>query len=96
MSPCKRLSIANGYGSVDIRNGLAKAYVHIRGQRLQPLCRKLGIKYAEALVDFEERGRKAKYGWAPRFDGVVISRRSKSKLLQAIAERNAGTAARPD
>lgn len=89
------LTIADQFGSVDVRNKLSKSYVHIRGQRLQPLCRKLKIKYAQALVDFEERGRNARFGWSPKFDGVVVASKSANKLFQAIEERNKRTAARP-
>jgi len=89
------LSIADRYGSVDVRKKMSRSYVHIRGHRLQPLCRNLNIKYAEALVGFDERGHKARFGWSPKYDGVVISRRSESRLLLAIEERNARAAKRP-
>jgi hypothetical protein len=48
------LQIANGYGNVDVRDRLPGGYVHIKGQRLQPLCRKLRIKYAKALVEIKK------------------------------------------
>lgn len=82
------LAIANHYGNVDVRNGLSKAYVHVLGQRLQPLCRKMGIKYAQALTGFEERGRRGKFGHSPIFDGVVVSARSAPRLLQAVKDRD--------
>lgn len=91
----KYLSIANHFGSVDVRGKLSKVYVHIRGRRLQPLCRKLKIKYANALVGFKERGRKARFGWSPELDGVVVSNRSAPKLLSAIEERQKQAASRP-
>ena len=90
-----RLKIANDYGNVDVREKLSKAYVHVGGQRLQPLCRKLGIKYAQALVGFSERGRKARFGYQPEFDGVVVSARSAQKLRRAIEERVKRAAERP-
>ncbi len=90
-----RLKIANCYGNVDVRKKLSKAYVHVGGQRLQPLCRKLGIKYAQALVGFSERGRKARFGYQPEFDGVVVSARSARKLHSAIEERVKRAAERP-
>ncbi len=90
-----QLAIADHFGSVDVRKKLSKSYVHIKGQRLQPLCRKLKIKYALALVGFVERGRNAKFGWSPEYDGVVVSNRSVSKLLVAIQDRNARSSARP-
>jgi Rad4 beta-hairpin domain 3 len=81
------LRIANSYGNVDVRNGLSQAYRQIKGKRLQPLCRKLGIKFAEALVGFEENG---SY-YRPIVDGVVVSARSAPKLLEAITARNKRT-----
>ncbi len=90
-----RLKIANCYGNVDVRKKLSKAYVHVGGQRLQPLCRKLGIKYAQALVGFSERGWKVRFGYQPEFDGVVVSARSAQKLRRAIEGRVKRTAERP-
>lgn len=87
------LKISNCYGNVDVRNGLpSKSYVHVRGERLQPLCRKLGINFAQALIGV----RKSKYGHTPQFDGVVVSVRSGPKLLQAITEREERTSIRPE
>jgi len=90
-----RLKIANSFCNVDVRKGLSKAYVHFKGQRLQPLCRKLGIKYAQALVGFSERGRKARFGYQPIFDGVVVSAKSASKLMYAVEDRDKRAMARP-
>jgi Rad4 beta-hairpin domain 3 len=72
------------YGNVDGRYGVRKGYVYVRGQRLQSLCRKLGIRFAQALIEF---GGKKRFGYHPIFDGVVVSARSASKLLAAIKER---------
>jgi hypothetical protein len=83
----KSLSIVNGYGNVDVREGLSKAYTHVRGTRLQPLCRKLGIRFAPAVVFFEE----TRYGYKPVYNGVVVSTRSAAKLQAAIAEREKRT-----
>lgn len=78
------LKIANRYGNVDVRKGLSKSYRHVSGKRLQPLCRRLGIKFAPALVEFEESGPYIR----PVFDGVVVWARSAPKLLEAITARN--------
>ncbi len=80
------LSIANGYGNVDVRQPLPKRYVHVKGERLQPLCRRLGIKYAEALTGFTPN-RSKRYPAMPNLFGVVVSSRSAPKLLQAIEDR---------
>jgi hypothetical protein len=81
------LKIANCYGSVDVRDHLSKVYTHVRGKRLQPLCLKLNIPFAQALIGFSERGRRGKYGYSPVFDGVVVTAQSANKLLQAIEDR---------
>jgi hypothetical protein len=78
------LKIANAYGNVDVRRKLSGAYAHIKGQRLQPLCRKLGIQYAEAMTGFVKNG---KYGYKAEINGVVVSFRSAPKLLEKISER---------
>jgi hypothetical protein len=54
----KQLAIVNEYGNVDVRAGLSKVYQHVRGKNLQPLCRKLGIRFAPAVVDFAGSGRR--------------------------------------
>jgi len=79
------LSIANGYGTVDIRESIPDGFQHIKGKRLQPLCRKLEIQYADALVGFGVTKRFPH----PELDGVVVSLESVPKLLQTIAEREA-------
>lgn len=89
------LEIANRFGTVDVRNDLPESYVHVEGLRLQPLCRKLKIKFAQALVGYEERGRNAKFGYKPEFYGVVVPSESAPKLLEAIEQRDARAAARP-
>lgn len=88
------LKVANRFGNVDVRQRRSKAYVHVEGERLQPLCRKLGINYAQALVGFVERGRRGKYGYSPLFNGVVVSVRTASKLLQTVKEREERAATR--
>jgi len=79
------ISIVNCYGNVDLTNTrLDRRYKHVPGKRLQPLCRKLGIKFADAVVGFSGHKR---YGYKPDKDGVVISSRSVDKLLAEIAAR---------
>lgn len=81
----RKLAIVNGFGNVDLtRTRLDRRYVHVKGKRLQPLCRKLGIRFAEAVVDFEEH---RTYGWKPVTDGVVVSSKSAQKLRDAIQAR---------
>jgi hypothetical protein len=79
----EKLKIANSHGCVDVRYGLPKTHMHVKGKRLQPLCRQLRIKFARALVGLEQSG---SY-YRPTFDGVVVSARSAPKLREAIASR---------
>lgn len=78
------LAITNGFGNVDVRQKLPGRYAHVPGERLQPLCRKLGIKFAPALVGWQDRGQ---YPAKPLFDGVVVAASVAAKLRAAIAER---------
>jgi len=78
-----QISIANEYGDVDVRNGLTGQYRHISGKRLQPLCRKLNIRFARALVEWGGTYRHPK----PVYNGVVVSAASADKLMAAIQAR---------
>jgi hypothetical protein len=57
--------IANEYGNIDVRFGVPKGYVHVEGLRLAPLCRKLGITHALALVGLRKHGG----FWRPQYIG---------------------------
>ncbi len=65
--------------TVDLTNGVPKRYRHLRGERLEDVCRKLRIRFAGALVGWED-GR-------PVLDGVVVSSRSAAKVEEAIRVR---------
>lgn len=81
-----KISIANAYGNVDlVHHKLDGRYAHVRGPRLQPLCNKLGIRFAPAVVAFESN----RYGTKPVFDGVVVSKQSAGTLQQEIEARQA-------
>lgn len=83
----KSLAIENKFGNVDLtRTTLSKRYQHVSGKRLQPMCRKLGIRFAEAVVGFEGSRR---IGWRPKKDGVIVSVQSADKLRKLIEERDA-------
>ena len=94
-----KIAIANEYGSVDLtKTTLDGRYKHVPGKRLQPLCRKLGFKCAEAIVEWCGSQRR---GWKPRTDGVVVSAASAPKLRKQsrrgkIATRRKGRWPRND
>lgn len=78
------LKIANQFRNLDIRFGIPKGYEHISGMRLQSLCRKLGIRYADALVGWGGTKKFPK----PILDGVVVICRSAVRLRSEIQQRN--------
>ncbi len=86
----KRRSVldhANIYGDIDIRGSLPKGYCHISsidGISLHHWADKLNIKYVKAMDGF--MGSRTS-GYRPTFDGIVISSRSKQRLLEAIDAR---------
>lgn len=85
------LNIANKFGNVNVVSiSRSKRYVHVEGKRLGPLCDKLKIRYAPALVGFQKhRGH-----YFPKIDGVVVAAASQQKLVAAISERVARSAKR--
>jgi hypothetical protein len=64
-----------------------KGYAHVPGDRLQPVCRKLRVKYAAALVGWQDRGRR--YPARPVLDGVVVHASVAEKVRRAAADRAA-------
>ena len=85
MDARKMLTITNSFGNVDLVHSTISAnYVHIKESRLQPICRKLGVRFAPAIVAFDS----TKNGTKPVICGVVVTRRSAGKVLLAIAARN--------
>ena len=86
----KLLHIANQYGNVSVECGVPTGYEHIRGARLQHLCRKLGIQYADALVGW---GGTQKYP-KPILDGVVVRVDCAARLRTAVTERDQRSAVR--
>ncbi len=87
-----RLAIADKtYGNVDVRKPLPKSYVHVTEadaevslQALVQLCKRVGVKYAKALVGFD----KYRGCYKPCFNGVVIHQSALPKLRKALSEYN--------
>lgn len=75
----------NKFGNVDCRGHLPEGCVHVPGKRLQPLCRKLGIVFAEALVDFKKK----RGVFKPVLDGVVIESKDEAALRAKLVLRAA-------
>jgi len=79
--------LLNQYGNIDVRKGVPADYAHVKGDRLGPLCRKLNIEYATALVGFDS-GR-SKTRWKAKLDGVFVALSDQKRLEDAITERQA-------
>jgi hypothetical protein len=63
----------NTYGNIVIRDGVPEGLGHISGKRLQPLARRAGVPFAEAVVDFAQfRGPYGKM-WRAEKDGIVVA-----------------------
>lgn len=78
-------SLKSAWDNIDVRSGLPAEVTHVSGQRLQPLCRKLQIEFAVALVGWGGTRRYPK----PEFDGVVVLKRDARKLKAEIKKRAA-------
>ncbi|KAG8966439.1 hypothetical protein FRC03_011977 [Tulasnella sp. 419] len=74
----------NDFGNIDlyVPSMLPVGGVHLPFKGIAKVARKLGIDYAEAVVGFEFKKRKA----LPILDGVVIPREHESTVLEAYLE----------
>lgn len=71
----------------DIVAGVPDGLVHVALPRLGPTCKRLGIEYAKAIVDwrgFRKRGNRHRH---PITSGVVIREADHDRLLGALAEK---------
>lgn len=72
----------------DISNGTPNGMIHITVPRLGPTCKRLGIDYAKAIVDWSEFRRRGKRHCCPVFSGVVIRHEDHARLLEALEEKS--------
>ena len=86
--PCIFTRHVNNFGNIDTRERLPVGYVHIRGQRLGPIARKVGArKWAVAFTGFEQGWRRN--DWRAITDGIVCSRKIAPKIRAEIARLKA-------
>jgi hypothetical protein len=86
--PCNFTRHVNRFGNIDTRERLPVGYVHIRGQRLGPIARKVGArKWAVAFTGFRQ-GRSVR-DWRAITDGIVCSRKIAPKIRAEIARLKA-------
>lgn len=84
------LQIANWIGSVSVESEVPTGLDHVQGARLQPLCRKLGIQYANAITGWDG----GRFGSKPLHDGVVVMAECATRLRNALVEREQRSAVR--
>jgi hypothetical protein len=83
----KTLKIGNVYGNFDLTRGSCpKGYQVVSGDRLTLLCRKLNLRFVQAVTGWTGKKR---YGYKPVFGAVIVSAKAAPKLLAAIQEREA-------
>lgn len=69
----------NAYGNIDcfVPSMVPKGAVHIPLRRTMPICKRLGISYAEAVTGFEFGNKRA----VPVVEGVVVAVESKNIVI---------------
>lgn len=77
----------NAHGNIDITGGVPAGLVHVDLPRLGPTCKRLGIEYGRAVVDWTELGRKYHKKRYPLFSGVVIRAADETRLMAALEEK---------
>lgn len=75
------------YGNVDVSCGVPEGLVHLDELRLQPIARKLGIPYADAVTGFREFRRDGVKRWGAIKSGVVVAEFNEQIVMAANAER---------
>lgn len=75
----------NEHGTVVITDGVPDGLVHVDLPRLGLTCKRLGIEYAKAIVDWCEVGPRRSRKRYPVISGVVIQTTDLPKLRQALA-----------
>lgn len=79
----------NSYGNVDVRHTLPAELIHIPEIRITPTLKELNIEFAKALIDFRKNGRY----FTPVFNGIVINKKDKRKLLKYLRDKKTLTPA---
>jgi hypothetical protein len=86
----RRISdVVTSYGNVDIREGIPNGLIHLEELRLQPLARKLGIPFAEAVIGFNEFRRNGFRMRAPVKSGIVVADFDAHAVQSAFEQREA-------
>ncbi|KAK0702030.1 Rad4 transglutaminase-like domain-containing protein [Lasiosphaeria miniovina] len=77
----------NGYGNIDlfVEHMCPEGAVHVPYQGTMRVCKRLGIDYAEAVVDFEFGNRMA----VPVIQGVVVAEEYHDTVMEELAKDEA-------
>lgn len=82
-----KLAITNSYGNFDmVHCNLPARYSFVSGKRLQPIARKLKIRFVPAVTGFEINKYKD-YPARPIIGGIIVHRSRTEKILTAIKLR---------
>ena len=76
-------NVVNEHGHVVVIDGVPSGYVHIDQPRLGPTCRRLGIEYAKAVVEWDIRYRRT----YPIVSGIVIASSDWMRLARAVVAK---------
>ncbi|MEZ5399191.1 MAG: DUF2293 domain-containing protein [Bryobacteraceae bacterium] len=79
--------VLTSYGNVDIREGVPSGLKHLAEKRLQPLARKLGIPYAEAVVEIRKFRRDEVQMYGAIKSGIVVADYDASAMQGAFEQR---------
>ncbi len=72
----------------NVSAGVPDGMIHLTLPRLGPTCKRLGIDYAKAIVDWTEVRRRGKRHCYPVFSGIVIRSENHARLLEALDEKS--------
>jgi len=61
---------------------LLQGTVHLQMPRLGPICKKLAVDYAPAMIGFDIRGGRS----VPVIEGVVVCKEDETTVLEAYIE----------
>jgi hypothetical protein len=81
-----RLPVSS-HGTIDITDGVPDGLIHVDLPRLGLTCKRIGIEYGKAVIDWTEIGRKYRKKCYPIFSGVVIRSVDHGRLMAALEEK---------
>lgn len=74
--------------TLDISKGTPDGLIHLKLPRLGPTCKRLGIDYAKAIVDWTAFKRHRERHCYPVYSGIVIRSESHARLVEALTQKS--------